>query len=143
MQVDKISKIFDTLSVVAEDVIPVSRAKIAACIYYKKRIVSIGTCQLKTHPFQTKFKKNEHACFLHAEVDAIKKAINRIGEEELKKCVLFVCRVKMDHDSKKDAYGIAKPCEGCQKCIDTYGIKEVYYTITTKNKNIVYEKMGV
>ena len=143
MQADKIVKIFDTLSLVAEDVIPVSRAKIAACIYYKKKIISFGTCQMKTHPFQTKFKKNEHACFLHAEVDAIKKAINRIGEKELKKCQLFVCRVKMDHHSKNDAYGIAKPCEGCQKCIDTYGIKTVYYTVTTEDKNLSYVKIGV
>lgn len=139
MNEDKIDKVFETLSLIANDVVPVSRAKIAACLYYKKKIISIGTCQMKTHPFQVEYQRNDHSCFLHAEIDAIKKAINRIGEAEIKKCVLFVCRVRTNTTRNKVSFGLAKPCDGCQKCIDNYGIKEVYYTVSTDDNIIKYE----
>ena len=52
------------------------RARLAACVVYKRDIVSFGINQLKSHPFQAKFSKNEDSIFLHAETDAIKNALS-------------------------------------------------------------------
>ena len=112
------------LKTIAENVDPVSRMRLAAAVLYKNRIVSIGTNQYKTHPMMKRFCKNPEAIFLHAEVDAIYKASKILTEKEFKKSKLVVVRVKRD-----GSYGLAKPCDGCQECIDYYNIKKVEYTL--------------
>lgn len=139
MNYKKIKKVMDQLVLIGEDVLPIKiNYRVIACVFYKNKIISIGTSQYKTHPFQNEYKKNEHAIYLHAEVDAINKARKRLSEEEMKKTILFVCRPKIDAITNIKTFGIAKPCKGCQKCIDDFGIKHVYYTNTTSDGSLSY-----
>lgn len=121
------TKIINELLKIAEDVVPVSRAKLCAAIVVKNNIVSIGINQRKTHPMQAEFAKNEHACYLHAEIDAITKAKRRINKEDFKKATLYVVRVKRINQGSYFP-ALAKPCSGCQEAIREYGIKRVIYT---------------
>ena len=127
-------RIFDVLSDVAKDIDAVSKARVVACVVYKNKIVSIGMSQYKTHPFQNEFKKNDHAIFLHAEVDAINKAKKRLTNAEMAKSSIYICRVKKFNTQ----FGIAKPCSGCEACINAHGIKKVYYTNDTDNYDLSY-----
>lgn len=105
------------------------RARLASCVVYKNEIVSIGVNQLKSHPFQARFAKNEDSIFLHAETHAIKNALKIITVEQLSKSHLYVCRVKYcDTGKKKFIWGLSKPCAGCMRAIATFDIKKVVYT---------------
>lgn len=122
-------KRFDYLKPIAEDVAPVRNAKLSAMLVYKGKIVSVGINQYKSHPFAAKYSKNKDAIFLHAEADCILKASRKLSEHELKKSILYVCRVKHDAPKKgKIVFGKAKPCCGCEECIRAHGIKTVIYT---------------
>jgi tRNA(Arg) A34 adenosine deaminase TadA len=116
-------KIKNKLKELAKDVEPVSRVRLVAAVLYKNKIISIGKNQYKTHPAMIKFGKNSEAVYLHAEVDAINKASRVLNEKQFKKASLYVVRVKKD-----GSLGLAKPCTGCQKCIDHYNINSVEYT---------------
>lgn len=119
-----------SLKLIAEDVVPVSKARLAAMILYKGKAVAYGFNQWKTHPFAAKYGRHEEAIFLHAETDAILKASKRLTETELKKTTLIICRVRQDA-ALQSCFGIAKPCAGCAKCIEEYGIKRVIYTLSS------------
>lgn len=134
-----ILKHIEMLKVISEDLIPVSKAKIAAMIVYKGKIISIGVCQWKSHPFAVKYAKHPEAIWLHAEVDAIFKAKRKLSETEFKKSTLIVVRTKQNADGAP-LYGIAKPCIGCEKCIIDHGIKNVIYTETTNDFSLIYTK---
>jgi TPP-dependent indolepyruvate ferredoxin oxidoreductase alpha subunit len=54
----------------------------------------------------------------------------------LLKCELYIVRAKRDRDNKKWITGLSKPCSGCQKCIDSFGLKDIYYS---KEKEIQNE----
>lgn len=96
--------------------------QLGAVLAYRKRVISIGMNRSKTHPFQKLHAKNIDAICLHAEIDAIKNAIKQ-GVTDFSGLTLYVARVKKDLTT-----GLAKPCKGCQRAIDKYGIKEVVYT---------------
>jgi len=116
-------KVLAKLLEAAEESEPVSKMRLAAAIVYKNKIVSIGTNKYKTHPIMDKFKKNDKAIFLHAEVDAINKAKKKLDENQLRKARLYVIRLLKD-----GSLGIACPCRGCSQCISHYGIKTVFYS---------------
>jgi tRNA(Arg) A34 adenosine deaminase TadA len=118
--------IIKTLEKIAEDASPISAARIAAAIVYKGEILSIGVNSYKSDPLQAKFSKNEHAIYLHAEIAAIKKALKRVSRDDLKKCTLYIVRRKKHNGIMCN--GLAKPCAGCQRAIDTYQIPCVFYT---------------
>lgn len=119
------------LSTIAEDVIPVGAARIAAAIVYKNELISVGVCSYKSHPLQKYYGRNSHSIYLHAEVDALIKARSRIGERgiSLKKCTLYIARVKKSYANATDFIpGLAKPCEGCMKAIHEAGLINIVYT---------------
>lgn len=122
------SKVFDVLQLVAEDVIPVGHARIAAAVVYKGQIISIGTCRYHSHPFQKKYGPNNKAIYLHAEIDAILRAKRR--SVDLSKCDLYISRVKRPSSwSNTFVSGLAKPCSGCSRAIKDEGIRNVYYSL--------------
>ena len=126
-------KILETLSKIAEDLdkdMNRTGARHAAAVVYKNQIVAYGVNQNKSHPFHSRFSEHDDAIFLHAETDAIKNALRRISEDEIEKSTLFVCRVKYDSNGpgKKIIWGNSKPCDGCQRAIATFGIKDVVYS---------------
>lgn len=125
----KHDKIMNILSASAYAIEPVASARIAACIVLKNKIISFGYCQKKTHPLQKKYGKNNECVYLHAEIDAIRNALNFYDISDLKKATLYVCRVKSDSKNhKKMVLGLAKPCCGCQRAIANFELKNVIYS---------------
>jgi len=105
------------------------RAKLAAIIGIKNKIISVGTNKIKTHPFQKTYAKNSEAIFLHAEINAIKNSLNHLDPEDLKKATLYIYRVKRPSgNSKQWVNGMSKPCMGCMGAIVEFGFKRVIYT---------------
>ena len=124
-----ITEIQDEIFKLAQSVEPVRGARIAAAVVRKGKVVSYGYNHKKTHPFQAQFRKNKDAVFFHAEVHAIKNALKSIDVEDLSKCELYIVRAKRDKANRKWITGMSKPCSGCQKCIDLFDLKSVYYSI--------------
>ena len=124
-------KIFNTLARFAEVIEPVGRIRLTAAIVSPKGdVVSIGIASRKTHPLQRRFQKNKHCIYLHAEIDAIRRAIQK--GTDLSQCSLYVCRIKqweLKNKKKVLGWGNACPCKGCQAAIKFYNIKRVYYTL--------------
>lgn len=124
-------RFLNLLSKVASDIIePVSKARVAACIVYRNELISFGVNELKSHPMQAKFCRNEDSVYLHAEISAIKNALKVVTQDELSRSTLYICRVKFyDNTKRKMVFGLAKPCSGCFRCIKTFGLKRVIYTL--------------
>lgn len=97
---------------------------LAAAIVIKNRIISFGTNQMKTDPFQAKYAKNKDCIYLHAEIGAIKNALKRVDVDSLRKADLYVLRVR--NENRKRA--MSKPCAGCMRAIAEFGIRRVIYT---------------
>lgn len=119
----------DKLTSVASKLPPVKASRVAACIVYKGRVVSVGVNSKRTDTFQKRYSKNEHAIYLHAEIAAIKAAKKHLSLDELKKSTLYVCRVRFDNDDPTPEWGMSKPCEGCRRAIVEYQIQRVVYTL--------------
>lgn len=123
-------RFINLLSKVASDVAWEGNARLAAAVVHKNEIASFGVNEFKTHPFQAKFGRNNDSIYLHAETSAIKNALKVLDEDQLSKSTLYVCRVKFeDLKRKKLIFGLAKPCEGCVRCIHTFGIQKVIYSL--------------
>ncbi len=119
-------------------VTPVGRARLAAAIVVKNDIISVGHNRLKSHPFQARFGSNSDAIYLHAEIDAILSALRIINPEELSKAELYVARVKYaDHHRNGFTLGLSKPCIGCQRAIQEFGIKRVIYSLDENGFSIL------
>ena len=112
-----------------------TRAKLAAAVCIKNRIISLGTNQLKTHPFQKAYAKNSEAIFLHAEINAIRNSLNHLSTEDLKQATLYVYRVKRPEEKSSHwINGMAKPCMGCMGAIVEFGFKRVVYTTDVEDE---------
>ena len=122
------TEIFNETFKLAQSVEPVRGARIAAAVVRKGKVVSFGYNHKKSHPFQAKFCKNNHAVFFHAEVHAIKNALNSVNVDDLSKFDLYIVRAKRNKENKKWLTGLSKPCSGCQKCIDLFDLNSVYYS---------------
>jgi tRNA(Arg) A34 adenosine deaminase TadA len=120
-------KKFDFLHQIATKLKPVAQknVRVAAGIWIKKDLISLGFAQMKSHPFQSRFGVNSDAIFLHAETDAIRNALNVIDVDDLALASLYVCRVRRD-----GIRGLAKPCIGCHRAIATFNLKNTYYSLS-------------
>ena len=132
------TEIFDETFKLAQSVEPVRGARIAASVVRRGKVVSYGYNHKKSHPFQAKFCKNAHAVFFHAEIHAIKNALQIIDVDDLSKCELYIVRAKRDKNNKKWITGLSKPCSGCQKCIDLFELKNIYYSEEKEIQNETY-----
>jgi deoxycytidylate deaminase len=121
-------KYFNFLAKKAQQVEPVRRARLAACLVYKNEIISFGYNQKKSHPFQKQYGKSEEAIFLHAEIAAIVGALKNHDLETIKKSSMYVLRLKKVGKSPIMVQGLARPCIGCQRALAQFDIREVYYT---------------
>lgn len=101
--------------------------KIAAAIVYRGHLIATGVNGYKTHPIMLQFGYREGQIFLHAEADAIRKALKLLTQDELGKSELYVVRVKKDTKGKFQE-ALAKPCKGCQHMIANFGIPKVEWT---------------
>lgn len=121
-------KIFSLLQTVALNANPTGRARLASAVVHRGNIVSIGTNHYRrSHPLQALFSSNSDSVFLHAEIDAIKNALNY---DSLYKCDIYIYRVKFSDSSKQfKVSGNAFPCKGCFRCIQHFGIRKILYSI--------------
>lgn len=119
----KTSKVFKLLKILAEDADKVASSRHAACIMYRGDIIAFGVNKIKSHPFAARFSKNSEAIYFHAETSAIYNALKKIDVDELKKCKLFVLRIKSD-----GSIGSSCPCPGCARAIATFNIPVVYHS---------------
>lgn len=92
--------------------------KLGAAIFSKKRLISIGANNAKTHPLSRFYGR---PVTIHAEMQAIIRAKNIV--DSLEGMILVVARVKRNGE-----LGLARPCLGCQNIIRLHNIKEVWYT---------------
>lgn len=125
----QITRVVNTLFDKAIKVPPVGNARVVSAFLEGY----VGTNQFKTHPFQKKYSKNEHCIYLHAEVDSIVRFLNYNDVSQLAEQTLVVVRAKRDGVKGKWVHGLAKPCEGCQRAIAAFGIKNVVYTTGDPN----------
>lgn len=136
----KHTKYMNLLAKMAADIVnPVSgNARLAACIVYKNDVVAFGINAKKSHPFQAKYGKNSNSVYLHAETAAIKNALKYISQDELSKSTLYICRVKFDSsDKNKMIFGLSRPCPGCFRCINTFDIRNVVYTLDNEGYSVL------
>jgi len=112
---------------IAKDLPRVGKARVAACITYKGRLVSIGVNSSKSNPLAKHYGHNEHAIYTHAELAAIKNALKTVELDKLQYCVLYIGRAKLIDNQWQT--GLAKPCIGCQRAIAEFGIKHVEWTL--------------
>jgi len=124
------SDVFNILKPIAENLSD-RRFRHVAAIVYRNKIIALGHSHKKSHPFQSKYGKNEEAIYWHAETHAIFNALKTVDSDTLKKCRLYVCRVKNDK-AERLMFGLSKPCDGCQECIDDHQIPTVIYTLDGK-----------
>lgn len=117
------SRIFKKLETTAEEAEIIQSSRHAAAVVHKGKIISIGVSKLKTHPLMCKFQNNEKRIYLHAEIDAIVKAINKFGNDFLSSCDLYVLRL-----TRGNHIGISRPCPGCERAIKAFKFKNVYWT---------------
>ena len=132
---DKNIQMLNQLFEISKNIAPIDGARIAAGVVFKNNFVSIGFCQRKTDPMQKQFAINEHCIYMHAEIHAIKQAKKILTASQFKKSSIFIARSKIITNQinnkkikKSWEFELAKPCEGCQSCIDTYGLQRNIYT---------------
>lgn len=113
-------------------------ARLASCVVLYNDIVSFGVNEMKSHPFQAKYGRNENSVYLHAETSAIKNALKYISLADLTKSTLYICRVKFeDQTRQKMIFGLSKPCSGCIRCIYSFGIKKTIFSLDTKGYDVL------
>jgi len=95
----------------------------SALIRYKKKTLSYGWSKKKSHPLCVEYQPNPERYYLHAEMDAIIKTMNKHGEEILRECSLYVLRI-----GNSGYIRGSQPCEGCQNMIEAVGIKSVRWS---------------
>jgi len=83
-----------------------------------------GFNRAKSHPLQKRFGSNDKAIYLHAEIDAIRKAYRMEGD--ISDSILYVARTKAN-----GSIGMSAPCEACSQAIDHFDISQVIFTTST------------
>jgi deoxycytidylate deaminase len=125
--VNRIDRIMRDLCLMAQDTPAVGQARLAAAIVYRRQVVAYGVNQRKSHPLQKRFGKNSDSIYPHAEVNAVRNSVNRMGGVDfLRESVLIVARMRVIDG--KWRRGLAKPCSGCERCIEAFGIRDVVWT---------------
>ena len=123
-------KILSKLMIIAQDVPGVGSGKHAACIVFKKQIVSIGVNSKKTTTLMSFFNRRPEAIVVHAEIAAIHSALKRMSYSNLKKSTLYIARAKTVGGIVKP--GLSMPCSGCARALEHFGISRVVYTVNNE-----------
>jgi deoxycytidylate deaminase len=113
---------------------PVGRNSISrfGAVLWNGPLMFFGWNSYKTHPLQKKFGKNDECIHIHAEIDCIVQATRWLAKQNrtvyknvtsLSGFSLAVARVLTDGTPS-----IAMPCEGCQKALIAFDIKNMVWT---------------
>lgn len=124
----KTENILHDLFVLASDAPLVARARICAAIVKRNKIISYGFNKEKTHTLQAKYAKHPKAIHTHAEIDAIINALKKVNISELAGSDIYIARAKKVSNTETMIPGLVTPCEGCQRAIEAFKIRNVYHT---------------
>lgn len=113
-------KILTDLAAIAAQSEKFGGQRVAAAITHKNEIIAVANNIEKTHPLQARFGKNEFAIFLHAEINAIRKALTRISADDLKNCTLYINRL-----DQYNHWTSSNPCKHCLNAIKSFNIGKV------------------
>jgi len=105
--------------------------KHGAIIVYKKNIIGKGF-----NIFNNNCKNNYS---MHAEIVAINNVIkNKYSKDILNKCELFVVRISnYTGVNNNNILKYSKPCFNCQKYINKFNIKKIYYSTNYEFDNLL------
>jgi hypothetical protein len=107
--------------------VPFKQNHVAMIIGPRGRTLSLGRNKLKTHPIQAYWAKRlgkDHKIYLHAETDALIKAMNKHGgPESVYDTDILVVRFNKDGDTVS-----SKPCIICRHMLQSYGLRHVFHT---------------
>lgn len=95
--------------------------QMAAVLELTNKQLVFGYNQRRTHPLQARFGKNSQSIYLHAEIDAIRRAL--MLNYDIDGATLYVSRVL-----RSGITALAKPCIGCQRALVHFDIAECYWT---------------
>ena len=94
-------------------------------------LVTAANSYNKMHPYHifgkylpTKDNNANYIAALHSETNAIKEYINRFGTSDFSGMTLFNVRLGKDGHPM-----MAKPCDNCQRLVDSFNFKEIEWTI--------------
>jgi tRNA(Arg) A34 adenosine deaminase TadA len=122
----------------AQDIGQFGNARVYALAVYKNEIIGSGFNSSKSHPIALKFARNHNkdCIFPHSEVMALHAASKRLDLNDFKKVTLYVARVKQEKRGGPFIWGLAKPCEGCERAIQAFGVKRVVFTTDNSSMEI-------
>lgn len=100
----------------------VGKGKLAAALTKGRFLLGTGVNLAKSHPLQARFADRPDRLWLHAEMDALRKALREYGDK-IEGATMWVARAK-----KNGQAGMACPCKGCQSALRFFGVKEVIFT---------------
>ena len=83
------------------------------------------------------FGRNRYSIYPHAEINAILNAKRR-GFEDWHNATLWIARVIIKNGQFQ--YALARPCEGCWRAIEHYGIKTVIWSIGESSNGVYSSK---
>lgn len=113
---------FNKLEEIAYALVPRYRGDMrcfhVAAIYYKRRLVSIGYNQVKTHP-----KVRQLGYHTISGVHAELKACIRAGKEDYSGHEIAVLRI-----DRNDGLNESKPCVTCNSLIESLNFRNCFYT---------------
>lgn len=110
----------------AKNVQPIQSARIVAGIHKRGKLLAVGFNQRKSHPLQAKWASRPERIFLHAEIDAVRNYLYNFTPSSLESCSILVVRTKLSKG--RWVKGMAKPCSGCSRALEFYGLKNVEWS---------------
>lgn len=102
--------------------------KHGAVIVYKKTIIGTG--------YNSYSYSNKMNFSMHAEIVAINNVIKNYNKDILKESKLYIVRIAPESKSKY-VLKYSKPCLNCQKYINKFNIKKIFYSTNYEYDKIV------
>jgi len=119
-------RIIEKLFLIAIATPPVARCRVAAALVIRNNILAVGVNSYSSSRLARKFAKDKLCLSEHAEIAVIRNYLAIYGLKNLNKCTMYVCRAK--NTKSGWSYGLAKPCRGCLRAINTFGIRDVKWS---------------
>lgn len=121
--------IIDNLFDITKDIEGVRSSRHAAAVVKRGIVYGMGVNSNKTDAFQQQFTNNPEKVFSHAEIAALKRTKNQLRTDDLSDFTLIIIRGKKDDGTNEWQFGDSKPCDMCQKAIESFGIRKIIYSI--------------
>ncbi len=97
--------------------------RMGAVLVLRNGDIFYGYNQQRSHPFQKQWAKHPEAIFLHAEIDALIRAMKMVPDEMIVGSSIYIARVL-----KNGQPALAKPCSGCLGALIHFGVDNIWWT---------------